>query len=87
MVLTLIPKTAQEPYLATAREMFQAFSVGLSEKCTKVVVPATIAERYDHMELAARIKVQRALAKEVVATMSRLQKLIVEAHRIAGLTS
>ena len=78
-------KATHEPWLATVRNSLQAFSVGLTDSCRKVVIPATVADRYDHAELATRIKSLRALGKEMVQLMVRMKELIGRARRIAGL--
>jgi len=85
VMLTMIPKTAHEPWLATVRNTLQAFSVGAAETTRKVVVPATVADRYDHAELRMRIKSLRGLAKELVRATVRMKELITQAHRMAGL--
>jgi len=87
ILLTAVPKTVLEPWLAEAQQMFQAFSVGLTDECRKVVIPATVADRYDRAELVARIKILRALAKNVVPLMTRMKEVIGKAHRLAGLTA
>ncbi len=87
ILLAAVPKTVLEPWLAQVQPMFQAFSLGLTDECRKVVIPATVADRYDRAELVARIKILRALAKEVVPLMTRMKEIVVDAHRLVGLTT
>jgi hypothetical protein len=85
LLLTMLPKAVHEPWLAMTRGMFQAFSVGLTDSCRKIVIPATVADRYGHDELVTRIKAQRALTRDVLQQMGRMKELITQMHRIAGL--
>ncbi len=85
ILLTAIPRTVHEPWLAELRKMFQAFSVGFTDECRKVVIPATVADRYNRAELAVRIRILRGLAKNIVQLMARMRTLIDKTHRVAGL--
>ena len=85
VMLACVPKTVGPDGLSMIHETTQAYSVGHTGSCRRVVIPLPALDKYGPGDVAKRIRSLRAGAIKMKRTMVRLNNKTRELYRRLGL--